>query len=214
MVRVRDLADRDPARWWTATHHPFLDGARAGTLPASAFDRWLEQDRLFVETLARAWARVLTEAPAGDLPLLADGIDAFVAELAWFERVATERGLVISAVPLPAAAAYRAHLGCTAGQPYPVALATMWAVEAAYLEAWRTALPGASAYRVFVEHWTDDAFAAFVARLEAAADRALATASAAEVDAALDGLLATASHEAAFWAMTWTGKAGRGRRSA
>jgi len=178
-VTVRELADRDPARWWAATHHPFLDGARAGSLPASAFDRWLEQDRLFVETLARAWARLLTEAPADDLLLLADGIAAFVGEMAWFERVATERGLAISAVPLPAAAAYRAHLGCMAGEPYPVGLAAMWAVEAAYLEAWRTALPGAPAYRVFVEQWTDDAFAAFVARLEAAADRGLATASAA-----------------------------------
>lgn len=46
-----------------------------------------------------------------------------------------------------------------AAEPHAVALATMWAVEAAYLEAWRTARPGAPAYRPFVEHWTSDAFA-------------------------------------------------------
>ncbi len=172
MVRVRDLADRDPARWWTATHHPFLDGARAGALPASAFDRWLEQDRMFVETLARAWAQVLTEAPTGDL-LLADGINAFVAEMDWLEHVATGRGLAISAVPLPAAAAaYRAHLGARPASP----IRSRWRP----CGRWRTTTsrrgaplsPGASAYRVFVEHRTDDTFAAFVARLEAAADRA------------------------------------------
>jgi thiaminase len=62
------------------THHPFLDGVRVGSLPGPAFDRWLERDRLFVETLARAWALMLAEAPAGDLSLLAEGVTAFVAD--------------------------------------------------------------------------------------------------------------------------------------
>ncbi|MPY94126.1 MAG: TenA family transcriptional regulator [Acidimicrobiia bacterium] len=205
MTAVRQLADRDPALWWAATHHPFLDGVRDGTLPGTAFDRWLGQDRLFVETLARAWAAMLADAPTDDLGLLADGVSAFVAEMAWLETLGAERGLAVPAQPLPAAVDYHAHLRRTAGGPYTVALAAMWAVEAAYLEAWRTALPGASAYRPFVEHWTDGSFVAFVGRVEAAADRALASASAAVVDAAADAVALTAGHEAAFWAMTWAG---------
>ncbi|HZJ06701.1 MAG TPA: hypothetical protein VFD59_14670 [Nocardioidaceae bacterium] len=205
MTAVRELADRDPVRWRAATHHPFLDGVRAGTLPAAAFDRWLEQDRLFVETLARTWGAILAEAPTDDLALLADGVTVFVAEMAWFEELGAERGLAIPAEPLPAAVDYHAHLRRMAGEPHPVALAAMWAVEAAYLEAWRTALPGTSVYRPFVEHWTDGAFVAFVDRLEAAADRALGGASAAEVAAAADAVVLTAGHEAAFWAMTWPG---------
>jgi len=55
----RELIDRDPARWRPATHHPFLNGASAGSLPGPAFDRWLEQDRLFVETPARGWGLML-----------------------------------------------------------------------------------------------------------------------------------------------------------
>jgi formylaminopyrimidine deformylase / aminopyrimidine aminohydrolase len=202
---VRDLAGRDAGAWTAATSHPFLDGAADGTLPTNAFDRWLEQDRLFVEALARAWGLLLAAAPVEDLGLLSDGIAAFVAEVAWFEELGTERGLAIPAEPLPATDAYNAHLLRMAGEPYPVALAAMWAVEAAYLEAWRSALPGAPAYRAFVEHWADDAFGAFVARLESAADRALAGASAAEVDAAAGAIAETAGHEAAFWAMTFTG---------
>ena len=205
VTSVRELAERDPAWWRAATHHPFLDGARAGSLPGPAFDRWLEQDRLFVEVLARAWGLMLAKAPASDLGLLAEGINSFVAEMVWFEGLGAERAVTMPAEPLPEAAGYHTHLLAMAGEPYPVALAVMWVVEAAYLEAWRGALPGAPAYRPFVEHWTDAAFAAFVDRLEAAADRALAAASAAEVDAAADAVLLTAGHEAAFWAMSWSG---------
>lgn len=201
-LAVRDLAGRDPGGWAAATGHPFLDGAADGSLPVAAFDRWLEQDRLFVEALTRAWGLVLAEAPVDDLGLLSEGIAAFVGEVAWFEELAAERGLAIPAEPRAATAAFNAHLLQMAGEPYPVALATMWAVEAAYLEAWRSALPGAPAYRPFVEHWTNDAFAAFVDRLERAADRALAGASASEVDTAGRAVALTAGHESAFWAMT------------
>ena len=205
MTGVRQLAARDPSGWRAATHHPFLDGARVGSLPPDAFDRWLEQDRLFVETLARAWGLLLAAAPADDLLLIADGITAFVAELAWFDELATARGLSLPAKPLPITAEYQAHLLRMATESYPVAMTAMWVVEAAYLEAWRGALPGAPAYRPFIEHWTDRAFVDFVSRLEAAVDRALATASGAEVAAATEALVLTARHEAAFWAMTWSG---------
>lgn len=201
---VRELAARPPELWRAATQHPFLDGARDGTLRGATFDRWLEQDRLFMEALARAWGLVLAEAPSEDLGLLSDGIAAFVAEVEWFERIGAERGLVIPAEPFLVTAEYNAHLMATARQPYPVALAALWVVEAAYLEAWRTARPGSPEYRAFVEHWTDDAFAAFVLRLEVAADRALARASDAEVGAAAGAVAVTARHEAAFWAMTST----------
>lgn len=203
MVTVRQLAGRVPARWASATHHAFLDGVRDGTLPAAAFERWLAQDALFVETLARVWARLLVAAPTPDLPLLADGIAAFVAEVGWLANIAEARGLPAPATPLPATAAYCSHLRAVVDEPYPVALAAMWAVEAAYLEAWLTARPGAPVYRDFVAHWTDDAFAAFVARVEAAADEALAQAAPGQVEAAFDAILSTAAHEAAFWGMTW-----------
>lgn len=204
MTTVRALVAESPERWRAATRHPFLDGVRDGSLPPAAFDRWLEQDLLFVETLARAWARVLLTAPAADLALLADGIAAFVAEVQWLSDVAVTRRLPVPAVPLPTTAAYQAHLLEVARQPLPVALTAMWAVEAAYLEAWQGARPGAAEYQTFVEHWTDDAFSAFVGRLERAADRALADAPAAGIDAAGDALRRTADLEAAFWAMTWT----------
>ena len=205
MTTVRQLAHADPQRWQAATRQPFLDGVRVGTLPVEAFDRWLEQDRLFVETLTRAWGGILRGAPTEDLALLADGISAFVAEVAWFDHLGAERGLVVRAEPLPVTQRYNRHLLEVAAEPYPVALAAMWAVEVAYLEAWRAARPGHGPFRKFVEHWTDAAFAAFVDRLEQAADRALAHASAAEVAGAAGAVAGTFDHEAAFWVMTWDG---------
>lgn len=212
MTTVRALAERDADRWRAATRHPFLDGAADGSLPAAAFDTWLAQDRLFVEDLARAWARLFARAPAGDLPLLADGIAAFVAEVAWLEEVGAARERGLPDEPLAVTAAYGAHLQRAAEAPLAVALAVMWAVEAAYLSAWRSARPGAPAFRTFVEHWSDDGFAAFVTRLEAAADRALAAAPPDQVAATADAVAQTLGHEAAFWAMAWSGAAvGRGR---
>lgn len=203
VTTVEDLAAAVPDGWHHATHHRFLEGVADGTLPAPAFDRWLEQDHRFVEGLARAWARTLVGAPAGDLGLLADGIAAFAAELAWFDELAAARGLRLPAARTRAAAAYDAHLQRVAAGPHAVALATYWAVEAAYLAAWRTASPGAPAYRPFVEHWTEAAFAAFVDRLRGAADRALAAAPPADVAAARHAVARTLGHEAAFWAMAW-----------
>ena len=205
MTTVRQLAHADPQRLQAATRQPFLEGVRLGTLPVEAFDRWLEQDRLFVEALTRAWGAILRGAPTEDLALLADGIGAFVAEMAWFDQLGAERGLVVPAEPLPVTHRYNRHLLDVAAEPYPVALAAMWAVEVAYLEAWRAARPGHETFRKFVEHWTDEAFAAFVDRLEQAGDRALADASAAEVAGAAAAVAATFDHEAAFWVMTWNG---------
>ena len=158
-----------------------------------------------METLTRAWGLMLAAAPADDLPLLAYGITAFVGELAWFDEVAAARGLSLPAKPLPTTAEYQTHLLHMATESYPVAMTAMWVVEAAYLDAWRAARPGAPAYQPFIEHWTDRAFVDFVSRLEACVDRALATASGAEVDAATEALVLTAWHEAAFWTMTWSG---------
>jgi thiaminase/transcriptional activator TenA len=190
--------------WRSATSHPFLDAVRDGTLPTRAFDRWLEQDRLFVTSLARAWGLVLAGAPAEHLPLLADGIAAFVGEIGWFDDLADERGLDRSPAALPATARYHEHLLEMASEPFPAAMAAMWAVEAAYLEAWRSTLPGAPAYRAFVEHWTGPNFAGFVDRIEMAVDDALATASPIVREQAAGAVRATVRHEADFWAMTWS----------
>ena len=76
---------------------------------------------------------------------------------------------------------------------------SLWALERAYLEAWRTALPAAPVFREFVEHWTNDAFAAYVSELEAATNRVLEPAG----DAEREAFRRVAQHERAFWQMAY-----------
>ncbi|WP_370325645.1 TenA family transcriptional regulator [Euzebya sp.] len=193
------LITAHPDAWRAATTSPFLDGIADGSLPADAFDRWLEQDHRFVETLVRAWGRLLGSAPRRDMGLLVGGMRAFVDELAWFEDIAAVRGLDLDGPELPATAAYDEVLMDLAGRAYPVAITAMWAVEAAYLAAWQRALPGAEAYAEYVTHWANDAFAAFVTDLGRVVDRELPDG---PTSAATDAFLVVARHEAAFWAMT------------
>lgn len=167
---VAELLQRHPEIWRGATAHPFLTAVRDGSLPAGAFDTWLVQDARFVADLLRFQARLLARAPRPAQAVLAGGLVALVEELAWFEEQAAARGLDLTAPALPATAAYAELLERLDAAEVPVALTALWTIERTYLDAWTTALPGAPAYREFVEHWTVPGFAGYVAGLETAAD--------------------------------------------
>lgn len=203
MGPMTDLLAGHARAWQAAVTHPFLDEVREGTLDERAFDRWLVQDHLFVGVLIRAQSGVLAAAPRIDMTVLAGGLVALVEELDWFETVAERRGLELDAMPLPANRDYAAFLLGLPAQPYVVAAVALWAVERAYLDAWRSAAPGAPPYREFVERWTVPAFAAYVDGLQTNADQAWVTATDDRRAAAEDALLTVARHEAAFWQMAY-----------
>jgi thiaminase/transcriptional activator TenA len=200
-VRARDLIAGDVVLWHAATHHPFLDRVRNGRLGPDAFSRWLVQDYHFALALTRAEARYLANAPRSDFEVLLQGMQGMVAELAWFERKAKEAALELTAPMHPTARAYADYLQAITHESYAVQLTALWTLERAYLDAWRTALPGASLYREFVEHWTNPAYADWVGRLEAAADRALERGGQAERDA----FRWIARYERDFWQMAFSG---------
>ena len=196
-MTAQKLIESEAELWRAATHHPFLDGVRDGTLPAEDFARWLVQDYQFGAALTRVEARYLAGAPREDRALLAAGVQAMVAELDWFEQKAAERGLHLGAPLHPTARAYSDYLYALCDRPYSVQLTALWALERAYLDAWRGARPGAEAFREFVEHWTNDAFAAYVAALEAATSRVLGQ----NADAEREAFRQVARRERAFWEM-------------
>ncbi len=198
-MKAHELIAAEARLWHEATHHRFLDQVREGTLASAAFARWLSQDYHFGVALLRAEARWLAGAPRDDLPLLAGGVGAMVEEIDWFERKAGERGIDLERPLHPTVRTYIDYLCALSDEPYPVQLTALWALERAYLEAWRTARPGAPAFREFVERWTNDAFAAYVDALEAALNRALAVGG----DAERDAFRWVARHERAFWQMAY-----------
>ncbi|WP_104526164.1 thiaminase II/PqqC family protein [Blastococcus atacamensis] len=169
---VAELLPAFPDAWRAATRHPFLMAVRDGTVDPAQFDTWLTQDALFVADLLRFQARLLGRAPRAAQAVLAAGCVALVDELAWFEEQAAHRGLDLHTAPLPATAAYGELLERLDRADVPTALIALWTIERTYLDAWSAALPGAPAYREFVEHWTVPGFAGYVTGLEAAADAA------------------------------------------
>jgi thiaminase/transcriptional activator TenA len=200
-MQARQLIERHAAQWQAATRHPFLAAIRDGTLPPAAFAAWLAQDYHYVGDLLVFQARLLARAPRPAQAALAAGLVGLEAELTWFEEQAARRDLDLTAPRLPATAAYREYLAELDAATYHVAITTLWAIEQAYLDAWRGAAPGHADYREFVEHWTTPAFAAYVAALEQAADAALA-----EVEsqaAAERAFLEIARLERDFWEMAW-----------
>jgi thiaminase len=193
-VPVADLPARRPDAWRNATDHPFLRGVRDGTVPSAAFDTWLVQDARFVGDLLHFQARLLARAPRPAQAVLAGGAVALVAELTWFEELATARALALDAPALPATRAYAALLDRLDAADVPTALTALWTIERTYLDAWSGAAPAAPAYREFVEHWTAPGFAGYVAGLAAAADALPA----AEPTRVFDEVVAA---EVAFWDM-------------
>ncbi len=169
MAVAQLLVANDP-EWLAATRHPFLAGVRDGTISGAAFDTWLGQDRLFVGDLLWFQARLLARAPRDARQVLVDGCAALVAELGWFEEMARQRGVDLTGEALPGTAGYRQLLERLDGEPAPVALTALWAVERVYLDAWTYASPGAPQFEPFVAHWTVPEFADYVAALAGAAD--------------------------------------------
>jgi formylaminopyrimidine deformylase / aminopyrimidine aminohydrolase len=201
-MKPNDLLEQYAAIWEAATHHPFLDAVREGTLPPQAFAIWLVQDYLFASEELSLQARLLARAPRPDQALLIKGLLAMEGELSWFETQAQQWHLSLDASPHPVTSAYAAFLRSLDHQPYAAAMTALWAVELAYLQAWRSAVPGEPPYQPFVERWTSPAFADFVSHLQQAAQAALASGqSDQEAEAAF---LEVARLERAFWEMAWT----------
>jgi thiaminase len=198
-VPLLDLPSRHSGAWRLATCHPFLTAVREGTIPETAFDTWLVQDRHFVADLLRFQARLLARAPRSAQPVLAGGVVALVEELDWFEDLAQRRGLDLDAVRLPATVGYAALLDRLDTQDVGTGLTALWVIERVYLDAWAFAAPGAPAYRDCVAHWTTPGFAAYVEALQHAAD---ATPPSADVDSVVDEVLEA---ERAFWDMAGAG---------
>ena len=179
--------------WTTAIEHPFLEAVREDTITDLAFDRWLQQDALFVADLLAFQARLLARAPRHAQAVLAEGCLTLVEELDWFEAQALGRGLDLPQPALPATVAY-IELRRLDAAPYELAVTALWVLERVYLLAWAFAASGSSRFGEFVEHWTAPGFEGYVDALGE-----LAT-----PDGQDDLVGEVLSHEAAFWDMALT----------
>ncbi len=199
------LISRHSAAWQAATDHPFLVGARDGSLPEHCFDRWLVQDYRFVQALVRAQSRIAATAPIADAGLLSAGVVATVAELDWFEQMAARRGGVLDTPMHPTTRAYCDFVLALSYCGYRAQITAIGALERTYLESWDGARPGAQPYREFVNRWTTDAFRSYVGDLQSCVDRQLEACVGEQARAAEDTFVWVTHYEQAFWDMAMLG---------
>jgi thiaminase/transcriptional activator TenA len=192
-VTGSDLVSRHPKEWRAATHHPFLDATRDGSLPPAAFQTWLLQDYVFVADLLRFQAQLLSVAPRVGQRALAGGLAALENELGWFENQAERLRLQLDVKRHPVTEAYRQRL-LSYAHDWASGITALWTGERAYLESWSGVAPSAPAYREFVEHWTHPDFGAYVGDLETLVDAC---------GGDEEAFLAMCGLERDFWEMAW-----------
>lgn len=169
------LHERNGELWAQITRHPFVVAAADGTLPEAAFDRWIVQDHHFVAGFRRYLGRMLDLAPDEDArDLLAGGITALTPELEIFRAAAAQRGLDLADEPSPTTLGYTAYIQSSPSDGFLVALTVLLGAEKAYHDAWaavRAQARESSPYWPFIDNWSSEAFADYVAAIAATLDR-------------------------------------------
>jgi thiaminase/transcriptional activator TenA len=186
--------------WQRITTHPFVRQAGDGTLPTEAFDRWLVADHWFVVGFRRLLAGLVGLAPdARSADVLAAGLPPLQAELDLFRREAASRRLDLTGEPSPTTLGYTSYLQASLADGWPAAITVLYGAEKAYYDAWaavRAVARRGSPYWPFIDNWSSDAFAGWVAAVARLLD---ATAPAGPTDAMCSVFDRVIRLELRFW---------------
>lgn len=184
--------------WPQASQADFVQAIQSGTLPESAFNRWLEQDYLFAKGLTSAQAVQAAKTPRPAQSILIAGLTAMDAELSWFETHANQRGIDLTVTPHPVCSRYVDFLLSSAYEkPFEVLLGILFGVEASYFAAW-SQLKAEGVYAEFITRWSSPQFEEYVLGLCQFAHEFEHP----QQQAAFNSVL---RHEHDFWRMTWEG---------
>jgi|SRR5215211_83071 thiaminase/transcriptional activator TenA len=212
MVAFTDrLIEANQAVWEAMAAHPFVLGLARGTLPDSALQAWVQQDRIFVVEERRVVAALRVHGLSSRLDdLLADLDRGLVEEAEAFTRTAAEHGFAAEVEPWPVCLGYTSYLRCAAHEGALEGLTALYAAERAYLDTWTAVAersPADSAYHAWIQNWSGETFRAFVADLGRDLDE-LAGTPPPVLAHRLGVLFARAARfELAFWEMCWSGQA-------
>ncbi len=198
-------------QWRAMLEHPFLRQTADGTLPAGRFETWLRQDYLFVREDLGFIGCLLARAPASLRRMLAEFIPALHQEMDLFESMAKELGvnLLEDVEPSPVCHAYNMFLLATVHtRSFAESFTVLYGSEKAYCDSWtqvKKLQTRKSPYQRFIDHWSSDAFAAWINQLAQALDGLAPGCGADELQRMEDLLRLTARYEYLFWDMALTG---------
>jgi thiaminase len=210
-VFTEHLVEANRDLWAAMADHPFVLGLADGTLPGSALQAWVQQDRIFVVEERRVVAALRAHGLPSRLDeLLADLDRSLMLEADAFTRTAAEHGVAPEVEPWPVCLGYSSYLCCAAYDGALEGLTALYAAERAYLDTWTAVAqrsPGDSAYHAWIQNWSGEAFRGFVSALGRDLDQLVGVPSPA-LTGRLGVLFARAARfELAFWEMCWSGQA-------
>ena len=205
------LLEANRALWAAMAGHPFVLGLADGTLPDSALQAWVQQDRIFVVEERRVVAALRAHGLPSRLDaLLADLDRGLVLEAEAFAGTAAEHGVALEVEPWPVCLGYTSYLRCAAHDGALEGLTALYAAERAYLDTWTAVAkrsPADSTYHGWIQTWSGEPFRAFVTALGRGLDE-LAGAPSPNLADRLGLVFARAARfELAFWEMCWSSQA-------
>jgi thiaminase len=210
-VFTEHLVESNRDLWMAMAAHPFVLGLADGTLPDSALQAWVQQDRVFVMEERRVVAALRAHGLPSRLDnLLADLDRSLVLEAEAFTQTAAEHRFAAEVEPWPVCLGYMSYLRCAAYDGVLEGLTALYAAERAYLDTWTAVAersPADSAYHAWIRNWSGEAFRDFVISLGRDLDEVAGAPSPALAQRL--GMLFTraARFELAFWEMCWSGQA-------
>lgn len=157
-----------------ALAHPFVRGLADGTLPLPAFQVYVAQDAVFLESFARAYALGLARSrDRTTLEAFADLVAGVLEELRLHAAYAGRWGTAAAAEPLPATSAYTDFLLSTAALgELGDTCAAMAPCMRLYAHLGRSLEIGAAGpYGEWVRTYADPGFEQLAATLEGLLDR-------------------------------------------
>jgi thiaminase/transcriptional activator TenA len=198
--------------WERMLDHRFLRETRDGTIAHETFANWMRQDYLFVEAAIPFIAALLPKAPRHHRVALGMAIPTLERELELFRERAEAAGVdLVNVQPSFTNHAYVQFLIASAySKSYVEAYTVLYVAEKAYYDSWmvvRAGIDPNSIWYAFVENWTSDAFAGWVAYLEEQLDALAEGVGPAERERMTELFELTAKYEVAFWEMAATGEA-------
>jgi thiaminase/transcriptional activator TenA len=197
-------------QWRAMLEHPFLRQTADGTLPAGRFEMWLRQDYLFVREDIGFIGGLLAQSPIHLRRMLAEFIAALHQEMDLFESMAKELGVNLERIEAaPICHAYNMFLLATVHtRSFAESFTVLYGSEKAYYDSWtqvKKLQTQKSPYQRFIDHWSSDAFAAWVNQLAQALDSLASGCGTDELKRMEDLLRLTARYEYLFWDMALTG---------
>jgi thiaminase len=197
-------------QWRAMLEHPFLRQTADGTLPAGRFETWLRQDYLFVREDIGFIGCLVARAPVYLRRMLGEFIPALHQEMDLFESMAKELDVNLEGIEAaPVCHAYNMFLLATVHtRSFAESFTVLYGSEKAYGDSWaqvKKLQARQSPYQRFIDHWSSDAFAAWVNQLAQALDGLASGCGADELKRMEDLLRLTARYEYLFWDLALTG---------